>query len=95
MSAAVWPACVPEPTPRLRSGLGQAEVAEEDVRHRLVVVLAGVDEPLGDAARARAPRMTGAAFMKFGRAPTTCATVPAMFPRFAARVSGCPPSHSR
>ena len=31
--------------------LGQTEVAEEDVRHRRVVVLAGVDEPLRHASR--------------------------------------------
>lgn len=30
--------------------------------------------------RAVSARMTGAAFMKFGRAPTTCATVSAMVP---------------
>ena len=52
MSAAVWPAWVPEPTPRLTSGLGQPEVAEEHVGHRRVVVLAGVDEPLVHAPRA-------------------------------------------
>ena len=41
---AVCSACVPEPTPRKTSGCGQAELAEEDVRHLRVVVLAGVDE---------------------------------------------------
>ena len=50
MSAAVWAACDPDPTPRSRSGSGQVEVAEEDVRQRVVVVLAGVDEALVDAA---------------------------------------------
>ena len=41
---AVCSACVPEPTPRNTSGVGQAELREEDIRHVRVVVLAGVDE---------------------------------------------------
>ena len=54
-------------------GRADAELLEEDRRHRVVVVLAGVDqhvlELVGAGAAARAT--TGAIFMKFGRAPTT------------------------
>ncbi len=50
MIAAVWAACDPDPTPRSRSGARQVQVAEEDRRHGVVVVLAGVDEALVDAA---------------------------------------------
>ena len=84
-SAAVCAAWLPDPTPRLRSGVGQAELLEEDVGHQRVVVLAGVDERWRDAARRRAPRTTGAAFMKFGRAPTTWTTGPGVT---SARASG-------
>ena len=52
--------------------LGNAELAEEQVAHPLVVVLAGVDQHRLD--RPCVPRyasISGAIFMKFGRAPTT------------------------
>ena len=41
---AVCSACVPEPTPRNSSGARHPELAEEDVRHRVVVVLPRVQE---------------------------------------------------
>ena len=46
-SMSTLPVCsawLPEPTPRWTSGAGMLEVPEEDVRHVVVVVLAGVDE---------------------------------------------------
>ena len=53
--------------------LADAELLEEDLRHRVVVVLAGVDEHVLEARRAAgaARARTGAVFMKFGRVPTT------------------------
>ena len=48
----------------------QVELGEEHVRQERVVVLSGVDEPLLEA-RPGSAAMTGAALMKFGRAPTT------------------------
>ena len=56
------------------SGSGRSELAEEDVGHPRVVVLAGVDDALRRRRAAASARMTGAAFMKFGRAPTTWTT---------------------
>ena len=55
MRAAVWPACVARPDAEVDVRLGQTEVAEEDVRHRGVVVLAGVDHLLGDAPGGQRP----------------------------------------
>ena len=40
----VWKPWVPDPTSRLMSGCGNLELPEEDFRHRVVVVLAGMDE---------------------------------------------------
>ena len=50
MIAAVWAACDPDPTPRSRSGRGRSRSRKKTVRHGVVVVLAGVDEALVDAA---------------------------------------------
>ena len=63
----------PSPTPRKTSGAAKPELGEEDVGHLRVVVLPGVDEQLRrrSARSASSARSTGAAFMKFGRAPTT------------------------
>ena len=44
----------PEPMPRWRSGRGRDELLEEGVRHRAVVVLAGVDDHLAHVAPQRA-----------------------------------------
>ena len=52
MTRAVCSACVPEPTSRLTSGAGNSSSREERARHRLVVVLPGVDENLRDLVRA-------------------------------------------
>ena len=52
-------------------GRRQPELVEEDVGHLRVVVLAGVDERDLGSGLLRARGWTGAAFMKFGRAPTT------------------------
>ncbi len=49
MIAAVCLAWVPEPDAEVDVRLGQAELAEEHLRHPLVVVLAGVDQLLRDA----------------------------------------------
>ena len=51
----VCTACVPDPTPRNHVGSGDLEVAEEDVGHRRVVVLAGVRDRRVDARRGQAP----------------------------------------
>ena len=65
------------------SGLGHAEILEEDLAHRAVVVLTGMDERLiehdvrADPAvccasfQAVTARITGATFMKFGRVAAT------------------------
>ena len=74
MIAAVWTACDARPDAEVEVRLRQAEVAEEDVGHRGVVVLAGVDDPLLDPTARAGRAITGAAFMKLGRAPTTCTT---------------------
>ena len=63
---------MPEPDAEVHVRRGQPELAEEHVGHALVVVLARVDDALR-ARRARSARMTGAALMKFGRAPMTWA----------------------
>ena len=47
MICAVCAAWEPEPTSRWTSGCGMRSSSKEDVRHRLVVVLAGVDDPAG------------------------------------------------
>ena len=47
----VCSAWLPEPTPRFDDRARHAQVLEEDLRHRLVVVLAGVDYLVGDAGR--------------------------------------------
>ena len=54
-------------------GLGHAELLEEDLGHRAVVVLAGVDDDrrVGARSRSRGRAMTGAILTKFGRVPTT------------------------
>ena len=87
MSAAVWTACVPEPTPRLTSGAGSPRSRKNTSDIARVVVLAGVDEPLRRRPLARARARTGAAFMKFGRAPTTCTTVWPMWPSMPVRLA--------
>ena len=62
---------MPQPTPRLTSGCGDAQLAEEQVAHLLVVVLAGVDQHrLESPDAASYASISGAIFMKFGRAPT-------------------------
>ena len=68
---AVCSACVPEPDAQVDVGVGQVEVAEDGVGQLDVVVLARVDERLLDAGEPSSAASTGAAFMKFGRAPTT------------------------
>ena len=70
---AVCSACVPEPTPRKTSGVGSPSSLEEDVRHVRVVVLARCGRASSSIAGVElaSARWTGAAFMKFGRAPTT------------------------
>ena len=55
-------------------GRRQPELVEEHVGHRLVVVLAGVHQHAGECAAGARARETGATFMKFGRAPTTCSS---------------------
>ncbi len=47
--APVCAPCFPDPTARLTSGAGNAEVAEEDIAHQLVVVLTGVHDDMVDA----------------------------------------------
>ena len=56
ITRAVCTACEPEPTPRFTSGGGDAEVDEQRLRHRPVVVLAGVDEHRLDARVAQRPQ---------------------------------------
>ena len=57
-------------------GLGEPEVREHLGRQALVVVLPGVDDPLGDVGALRQRRDDGAILTKFGRAPTTWTTHP-------------------
>ena len=42
---------LPEPTPRWKSGVGQAEIAEDRVRHVGVVMLAGMDQDRREVGR--------------------------------------------
>ena len=70
-TSAVCRAWLPRPGPQVHVGPGQAELAKENLRHPFVVVLPGVHDPLIVTKRASA-RITGAAFMKFGLAPSTC-----------------------
>ena len=54
ITRAVCCACEPEPTPRKWSGSPTPSSLEEDLRHRVVVVLAGVDEHVLERRRAPA-----------------------------------------
>ena len=77
MTSAVCTAWVPEPTSRLISGFGQAQILKQLVVHILVVVLPGMDKQ-GRQGRlmGREGPEDGAIFMKLGRAPTTQMTGP-------------------
>ena len=53
-------------------GSRNLQVIEKRVAHRLVVMLSGMDEQgLDSSGRRRISSITGAIFIKFGRAPTT------------------------
>ena len=72
---AVCAPCGPRADAEEDVGLGELEVRQQLGRHARVVVLPGVDDPLGDVRAASASAaMTGAILTKFGRAPTTWTT---------------------
>ena len=56
----------------LWSGTGISQLLEEHVGHGRIVMLPGVNQASAELQECDAnARSTGAAFMKFGRAPTT------------------------
>jgi hypothetical protein len=60
------------PNLQVNVGLGNAQLLKENVRHILVVMLAGMHQQLLTCGYFSSAAITGAAFIKFGRAPTTC-----------------------
>jgi hypothetical protein len=52
-------------------GPGDVQVVEERLAHLVVVVLAGMHQDGGDRGRSAYARISGAIFMKLGRAPQT------------------------
>ncbi len=71
MISAVCTAWLPPADAEVDVRLGDAELPEEQVAHLLVVMLAGVDQQRIDGLCALYASISGAIFMKFGRAPTT------------------------
>jgi hypothetical protein len=71
MISAVWRAWLPEPTSKVGVRPGHVKLVKENIGPGRIVVLAGVNQGWCTPGFAESALSRGAAFMKFGRAPTT------------------------